>query len=159
MVVNVHHIKLCSLQYFSIYVKKIESLKKCVDNYYSNFFQTAETLQIKGLAEKFESVGNLLTNSTGSSSRKPLISSSSLGSSRLLSVPSQHSVGSRQMSTESLPEYFNRFVILRWAKSKLCNYTQCIGQINFKQGFSSFLHNFLPRQCFQSEYTTNFKKN
>ena len=110
--------------------KKIESLKKCVDNYYSNFFQTAETLQIKGLAEKFESVGNLLTNSTGSSSRKPLISSSSLGSSRLLSVPSQHSVGSRQMSTESLPEYFNRFVIYCDGPNQSCVTIQCIGQIN-----------------------------
>ena len=73
-------------------------------------FQTAETLQIKGLAEKFESVGNLIANSSGSR-KAPLISSSSLGSSRLLSVPSQHSVGSRQMSTESLPEYPYRYVI------------------------------------------------
>ena len=78
-------------------------------------FQTAETLQIKGLAEKFsEFPGNLMTNS--SPRKAPLISSSSLGSSRLLSVPSQHSVGSRQMSTESLPEYFNRYV---WMYSKV----------------------------------------
>merc|ERR1712062_147487 len=90
-------------------------------------------------AEKFESVGNLLTNSTGStSSRKPLISSSSLGSSRLLSVPSQHSVGSRQMSTESLPEYFNRFVIYCDRQNQSCVNIQCIGQINFKNFFVKY---------------------
>lgn len=62
-----------------------------------DILKTAETLQIKGLAEKFtESV---------SSARRTLLASSSFASSRHLSVPS---VGSRQLSTESLPEYFQR---------------------------------------------------
>jgi hypothetical protein len=72
-------------------------------------FQTADTLQIKGLAEKFseESMGGLLSGvgklASSASKDKPPTKS------RLLSVPSQHSVGSRQYSTESLPEYFNRY--------------------------------------------------
>ena len=59
--------------------------------------QTADTLQIKGLGEKFSESVNDIMNSGGSASfpRSP----------RLLSVPSQNS---RQMSTESLPEYLHR---------------------------------------------------
>lgn len=64
---------------------------------FSVFFQTADTLQIKGLGEKFsESVNQMM--GSGYSSSTP----------RLLSVPSQHSVNSRQLSTESLPEYLHR---------------------------------------------------
>ena len=70
------------------------------------WFQTAETLQIKGLAEKFtETMRN-------NSSNRRLLASASFSSSRYLSVPSQYSSGSRQLSTESLPEdYLRRYLI------------------------------------------------
>ena len=75
-------------------------------------FQTADTLQIKGLGEKYsESVSSLIssaqsnTANTATGSRSNFESSTS---SRLLSVPSQHSGESRQLSTESLPEFLHR---------------------------------------------------
>ena len=61
--------------------------------------QTADTLQIKGLGEKFSESVNQMMGGGGSS----------YSSQRLLSVPSQHSVNSRQLSTESLPEYLHRY--------------------------------------------------
>jgi hypothetical protein len=54
------------------------------------FFQIAETLQIKGLA------GGVISSG-----------SDPLRNPRFLSV-SQQSAGSRQLSTESLPEYLHR---------------------------------------------------
>ena len=81
--------------------------------------KTADTLQIKGLGEKYsESVNSLIGGGSSSNERSHATraeSSSgdpdrgrSLASNRLLSVPSQHSFGSRQLSTESLPEYLHR---------------------------------------------------
>jgi len=77
--------------------------------------KTADTLQIKGLGEKFnESVGQMMSgHRSGGGGHAQMRSSASMpasgiASSRLLSVPSQHSVNSRQHSTESLPEYLHR---------------------------------------------------
>ena len=82
-------------------------------------FQTADTLQIKGLGEKFsESVNQIMGSGNGSGAAAgSSMSSSSRGAAptpRLLSVPSQHSVNSRQYSTESLPEYFHRYFRFRF---------------------------------------------
>ncbi len=76
------------------------------NNYHSPpLFQTADTLQIKGLGEKFsESVNQMMHGGSTHSS----FSSTGTAPPRLLSVPSQHSVNSRQYSTESLPEYLHR---------------------------------------------------
>lgn len=71
-------------------------------------FQTADTLQIKGLGEKFSDTVNEMMSGGGASSSSGSGAAFSARSPRLLSVPSQHSVNSRQMSTESLPEYFHR---------------------------------------------------
>eukprot|EP00094_Tigriopus_californicus_P001872 TCALIF_01805-PA protein Name:"Similar to lolal Longitudinals lacking protein-like (Drosophila melanogaster)" AED:0.31 eAED:0.31 QI:614/1/0.66/1/1/1/3/0/173 len=61
----------------------------------SGFIKTADTLKIQGIGEKFTDEANKII---GGSSR------------RLLSVPSQHSVNSRQYSTESLPVYLDKYV-------------------------------------------------
>ena len=79
--------------------------------------QTADTLQIKGLGEKYsENVSSFIgctqrsssteaTVATGSGCRSGFDSSTS---SKLLSVPSHQSGESRQLSTESLPEFLHR---------------------------------------------------
>eukprot|EP00093_Oithona_nana_P006019 06019.XXX_38040_36817_1 [CDS] Oithona nana genome sequencing. len=64
--------------------------------------KTAETLQIKGLAEKFTET------MTNNSSNRRMLATASFSSNRYLSVPSQYSSGSRQLSTESLPEDYLR---------------------------------------------------
>ncbi len=70
------------------------------------FLQTADTLQIKGLGEKFsESVDRVMASGGAG---MPVRGGGSSAGPRLLSVPSQHSINSRQLSTESLPEYLHR---------------------------------------------------
>ena len=75
--------------------------------------QTADTLQIKGLGEKYsESVSSFIGSTQGNTSNVAAggrsVFESSSSSSKLLSVPSHQSGESRQLSTESLPEYLHR---------------------------------------------------
>ena len=91
----------------------LSSLTNTINNLKIYFiYQTADTLQIKGLGEKYsESVSSFIGSNQGkpnslAAGRRAEFESST--SSKLLSVPSHQSGESRQLSTESLPEYLHR---------------------------------------------------
>ncbi|XP_059089456.1 uncharacterized protein LOC131885430 isoform X2 [Tigriopus californicus] len=86
----------------------------------SGFIKTADTLKIQGIGEKFTDEANKII---GGSSR------------RLLSVPSQHSVNSRQYSTESLPVYLDKTSSLSPRQAS----TDSARQMSFESSMSTLI--------------------